>query len=193
MSYGKGPEGGPLKSRTKHTNGVRVPFFPSAHERQCKAFGFIDHHCVGQVERKLRLFAIEYSYIGRAAINSTITDRLKSHKDDNGQTKQGLDIVNVSGVSFACQLTPYVGGFPGKPGFLATQSLLPDLSQNCSEAADAPPHRCPWGHIERVQLLAREGSGALFLPRRLLCAKGTAGKTVSERPGGAQTVSRPAL
>ena len=28
-------ESGPLKSRTKHNNGVRVLFSPSAHERQC--------------------------------------------------------------------------------------------------------------------------------------------------------------
>ena len=32
----------PLKSRTKHNNRVRVPFYPCAHERQCEALGFRD-------------------------------------------------------------------------------------------------------------------------------------------------------
>ena len=54
------------------------------------------------------------------------------------------------------------------------------LSQNCSEAADAPPHRCPWAHISLKQVLARESHGAFFLPRQLLPrANGTATKTVS--------------
>ena len=74
-------ESGPIKNRTKHNNGVRVPFFSSAHERQCEALGLMDRRCVGQVERKLRPFAIDYSYMGRAAINSTFTDRLESHRD----------------------------------------------------------------------------------------------------------------
>ena len=56
-------------------------------KRQCEALGFMDRRCVGQVERKLRPFAIDYarfvSYIGRAAIISTFSDRLKSHKDGN--------------------------------------------------------------------------------------------------------------
>ena len=76
-------EGGSLKSRAKHNNGVRVPFSPAAHERQCEAPGFMDRRCVGRFERKLRPFAIDYSYIGRAAINSTFTDRLESHMDGN--------------------------------------------------------------------------------------------------------------
>ena len=77
---------------------------------------------------------------------------------------------------------------------LAAPTLLRSLSQNCSEAADAPPHRCPWAHIARVQVLARESHGAFFLPRQLLPrAKGTAGQTVSERSGVAQSISGPAL
>ena len=35
-------ESGPLKGRTKHNNGVQVPFSPSAHERQCEALEFMD-------------------------------------------------------------------------------------------------------------------------------------------------------
>ena len=70
-------ETGPLKSRTKPNSKLRVPFFPSAHERKCEASGLMGRRCVGQVERKLRPFAIEYSYIGTAAINSTFTDRLE--------------------------------------------------------------------------------------------------------------------
>ena len=33
---------GPLKSRTKHNNGMRVPFSLSAHERYCEALGSMD-------------------------------------------------------------------------------------------------------------------------------------------------------
>ena len=44
---------------------------------------------------------------------------------------------------------------------LATRTLLQSLSQNCSVAADAPPHRCQWAQILRVQVLARE-HGAFF-------------------------------
>ena len=35
-------ESGPLRSMTKHSNGVRVLFSPSAHERQSEALGFMD-------------------------------------------------------------------------------------------------------------------------------------------------------
>ena len=35
-------ESGSPKCRTKHNNGVRLPFFSSAHERQCEALGFMD-------------------------------------------------------------------------------------------------------------------------------------------------------
>ena len=38
------------------------------------------------------------------------------------------------------------------------------LSQNFSEAADAPPHTSPWAHIERVQVHARESHGASSHP-----------------------------
>ena len=69
---------------------MRVPFFPSAHERQCEALGYMDRHCVGQVERKSRPFAIEYSYIRMAAINSTVTDCLESHKDGNRHVRRAL-------------------------------------------------------------------------------------------------------
>ena len=51
---------------------------------------------------------------------------------------------------------------------LATPSLLRSVSRNCSEAADAPPHRCSWAHIARQQVLARESHGAFFLRRELL-------------------------
>ena len=42
-----------------------------------------------------------------------------------------------------------------KPEVLATPTLFRSLSRNYSEAAYAPPLRCPWAHIERVQVLAR--------------------------------------
>ena len=45
--------------------------------------------------------------------------------------------------------------------------MLRSLSQKCSEAADARPHRCPWTHIARKQVLARESNRAFFLPRQL--------------------------
>ena len=38
--------------------------------------------------------------------------------------------------------------------------LSSNLSQNCSEAAEAPPHRCSWARIAREQVLARESHGA---------------------------------
>ena len=64
-----------------------------------------------------------------------------------------------------------------KLGVLAAPTCLRSLSQNRSEAADAPPHRCPWVHIERVQVPARESHGAFFLPRQLLPrAKATASR-----------------
>ena len=72
-------ESGPLKSRTKHNSRFRVPFSPCAHERQWEALGFMGRCCVGQDEGKSRPFAIEYSYIGMAAINSTFTACLESH------------------------------------------------------------------------------------------------------------------
>ena len=43
---------------------------------------------------------------------------------------------------------------------LATPSSLRSLSQNFSEAAEAPPHRYPWTKITRKQVLARERHGA---------------------------------
>ena len=43
---------------------------------------------------------------------------------------------------------------------LATPTLLRSLSQNCLCAADAPPHCCPWAHIARVQVRARESHEA---------------------------------
>ena len=60
------------------------------------------------------------------------------------------------------------------------------FSRNGSGAADASPHRCPWAHIVRVQVLARESHGAFFLSRQLLLRckwskKGTAGQP---SPGG---------
>ena len=61
-----------------------------------------------------------------------------------------------------------------KSEVLATPALLRSLSQNCSEAADAPPHRCPWAHMSRKQVLARESHGAFSLPRQLLKVNGRA-------------------
>ena len=69
-----------------------MPFFPCAHERQYEALGFMDRRCGGQVERKSHPFAIEYSYIGMAAINSTFTDCLESHKDGNRHFRRALAI-----------------------------------------------------------------------------------------------------
>ena len=51
---------------------------------------------------------------------------------------------------------------------MAAQTRLRSLPHNCSEAADAPPHRWPWARIARKQVLARESHGACFLPRQLL-------------------------
>ena len=48
-------ESGPIKSRTKQNNGVRVPFSSSARERQCEAFGFMDrpfHVLVTRLKRR---------------------------------------------------------------------------------------------------------------------------------------------
>ena len=50
----------------------------------------MDRRCVGQVERNLRPFAIDYSYIERAAINSTFIGRLKSYKNGNGDGRLAL-------------------------------------------------------------------------------------------------------
>ena len=50
-----------------------------------------------------------------------------------------------------------------KQEVFATPPLLRSLSQNCSEDADAPPRRCPWAHITRKQVLARESHGAFYL------------------------------
>ena len=83
-------ESGPLKSRTKHNNGVRVHFPSSTHEQQYEALGFMDRRCVGKVERELRPFVIDHSYIGRAAINSTFTGRLESHKDCTRHGRRAL-------------------------------------------------------------------------------------------------------
>ena len=47
---------------------------------------------------------------------------------------------------------------------LAAPAFLRSLSQNSSEAADAPPHRFRCAHIGRVQVLARENHGAFFPP-----------------------------
>ena len=85
-------ESGPLKSSTKHNNRARVPFFPCAHERRCEALGFMDRRCVGQVERKSRPFAIEYSYIRMVVINSTFTGCLESHRDSNRHVRRTLAI-----------------------------------------------------------------------------------------------------
>ena len=52
----------------------------------------MDRRCVGQVEMKPRPFAIEYSYIGMAAINSTFTACLESHKDGNRHVMRALAI-----------------------------------------------------------------------------------------------------
>ena len=71
-----------------------------------------------------------------------------------------------------------------KLGVLAAPTSLQNLSYFFSEAADAPPHRCPRVYTGPAQVLARESHGVFFLPRQLLPhAKGTAGQTVSERPG----------
>ena len=51
---------------------------------------------------------------------------------------------------------------------LAMPSFLRNLSQNCSEASDAPSHRCPWVNIARIQVLGRESNGAFSRPRKLL-------------------------
>ena len=78
---------------------------------------------------------------------------------------------------FPSQASNYFSLTARKLEVLATPSLLRSLSQNCSKAAEAPPRRCPWAHIARVQVGARSREPrALFLPRQLLpCAKGTAG------------------
>ena len=44
-------ESDPLKSKAKHNNGVPVPFFPSAHERQCAPLGFMDQPFQVQMTR----------------------------------------------------------------------------------------------------------------------------------------------
>ena len=190
-------------------------FFRCAHERQFEAMGFMGRRCVGQVARKSRPFAIEYSYIGLAAINSTPTGCFESHKDGNRhvrralaipvyytvrdslcavghprflpavrsthdassleQINRGLEIVHASGLNFACQLTSNVDGFKSQDSqaptcmlqsrklvVLTRPSCLRSLSQNGSEAADAPAYRCPWAHIARNQVLAPESHGAFF-------------------------------
>ena len=104
-------ESGPLKSRTKHNNGVRVLFSPSAHERQCEALGFMDRPYQVLVTRLERIFS------------------------------------RLEGESFDLR-------WNRKLEVLATPSILRSLSQNCSEASDAPPHRCPWAHIARKQVLS---------------------------------------
>ena len=64
-----------------------------------------------------------------------------------------------------------------KLAILAATTVFRGFSQNCSETIDAPPtHRCPWAHIGRVRVLARESHGAFFLLRQLMPRK-------SERPG----------
>ena len=65
--------------------------------------------------------------------------------------------------------------------FLASPFLLRSLSKNCSEAAEAPPHRCSWAHIARKKVLARESHGAFFLLQQYASCKGNgrAGETVS--------------
>ena len=115
-------ESGPLKSRTKHNNGVRVLFSPSARERQCEALGFMD-----------RPFQVLMTRLERkpSRLQGGSSDLLKSRK----------------------------------LGVLATPSLLRSLSQNCSEAADAPPpHRRRWANIARKQVLSRESHGPCFFP-----------------------------
>ena len=49
----------------------------------------------------------------------------------------------------------------------SSASYSSSLSQNCSEAAEAPPHRYSWAHIARKQVLARESQGAFFLYGRV--------------------------
>ena len=52
-----------------------------------------------------------------------------------------------------------------------------------------PPYDCPWAHIERVRVLARESHGVFFLPRGSFCLVKVNGReTVTERPGVAQPV-----
>ena len=67
-----------------------------------------------------------------------------------------------------------------KLGVLAAPASLRSLLQNCSKAADSPPHRCPWDHIGRVQVLARVSHGVFYLPRQLLSCKGN-GRAIRHR------------
>ena len=57
-------ESGPLKIRTKHNNGVRVFFSPSAHERQCEALEFMDRPfqvLMTRLERRISILEGESS------------------------------------------------------------------------------------------------------------------------------------
>ena len=62
---------------------------------------------------------------------------------------------------------------------VGSASYSRSLSQNFSKAADAPPHRYPWPHIERVQVLARESHGD-FSSHGSFCLVQREWKTVSE-------------
>ena len=134
-------ESGPLKSRTKHINGVLVRFSSSAHERQCEALGFMDRPFQVLVTRLERRFG------------------------------------SLEGESFDLRWTR-------KLEVLATPSLLRSLSQNCSEAADAPPpHRCRWAHISRKQVLSRESHGACFFSHGSFCLVKVNGRLRKVRVG----------
>ena len=65
---------------------------------------------------ELRPFATDYSYIGRAAINSAFTDRPESHKDGNRHVRRALTFpVNyiVNGPLCAVDHPRFFSAIPG--------------------------------------------------------------------------------
>ena len=94
-----------------------------------------------------------------------------------GQIKHGLEIVHVSGLNFACQLTSNVGGFKSHDSRASTCFSLGSskswLRHPCFEAYRKIARELLMRHLivvlgltlhVRKQVLSRESHGACFFP-----------------------------
>ena len=81
----------------------------------------------------------------REAPSSTSTPHQKYRRSSFARAPSRSQLATVAFAIFDCfSLTNWKLEVEAAPFFLRC------LSQNSSKAADAPPHRCPWAHIERA-------------------------------------------
>ena len=99
---------------------------------------------------------------------ANIAERPEAHKPPSPEVSQVFLRSSTQSVAIWRQFPSHASTCfsltTGKLAVLAAPAFLRSLSRSCSEAADATPHRCPWAHIEPVQVLARESHGAFFPP-----------------------------